>query len=149
MAYSRHTNLKRLIKLAHKVRNEVETHANHHYKPDTLAGACGTSSFKLMMEARRNGIKTRMVSGFYYASAQQRKKRDGHPHCWIEYDGNIIDITATQFRFVSNSNKVSVIPKSSARYEKNKEMRTLKNAWEDIAEWAEFPRALQNNHLTV
>ena len=149
MARSRHTNLKRLIKLAHKVRIEVETHAGHHYPPNSLRGGCATTSIKLMKEARSNDIKVRMAYGFYYSTMKQKKKSDGHHHWWIEYDGHIIDATATQFRFVPFSEKVVVCSAKSAHYEKREEMWTIEDAWDSIETWAIVPKALQKNCLRV
>lgn len=149
MTRSRQDNLKRLIKLAHKVRKEVQEHASHHYPSENLWGACGTASFKLMKEARYNGIKVRLVHGFYYSTEKQSKKRDGQSHCWIEYDGHIIDVTATQFRFVPPTAKVLVSPQDSIHYEKRHEKYTMRDAWDLIGSWAMFPKALEKNHLVV
>jgi len=149
MAHSRHTNLTRLIKLAHKVREEVETHASHHYPPDSLRGGCGTTSFKLMKEARSNGIKVRMVYGLYYSTVKQKKKSDGHNHWWIEYDDRIIDATATQFGLVPFSEKVVVCSAKSAHYEKRKQIRIIEDAWDSIETWAIVPKALRKNCLRV
>jgi hypothetical protein len=54
---------------------------------DNLCGMCAIASSMIFNECKRQGIRAKFV----YAD----KKYEGH--CWIEVQGYIIDVTATQF----------------------------------------------------
>ena len=81
-----------VIDLAHKVRIAVEELANNLeptwmiYKED-LAGMCAIASRALCTVLRSHGYRAKFVLAQYGLGS----------HCWVELDGWIIDITATQF----------------------------------------------------
>lgn len=55
--------------------------------PSSLMGACGVASLHLVNMAQKRGMNPSFVRGKFLD--------DGH--CWVEYYGCIVDITATQF----------------------------------------------------
>ncbi len=90
-----------LLKIAYRVRREfVRTHYD-----DTLEGFCHYVSLTITREAKKVGIKPRLIFGTFNRWA----------HTWLEYNGKIIDATATQFGI---RNKVLVTDVGDGRYEK-------------------------------
>jgi len=78
------TNLDHLIKLAHSVRRRAETEPQAY--PD-LEGYCGLASKYLALLAGSYGLEPTLICAYF----------QGWSHCWVEYCGKIIDVTATQF----------------------------------------------------
>lgn len=59
-----------------------------------LCGGCWNISDKLHRELFKIGIITKLIQGYIKGG---RMKHCGGFHYWLEYKGNIIDLTATQF----------------------------------------------------
>jgi hypothetical protein len=80
-----------VIELAQKVRNrvvELEEEEEGNYADGTLGGFCAIASRALWAVLRRHGFKPEFKCA---------RLVDRGLHCWIELEGYIIDITATQF----------------------------------------------------
>ena len=58
------------------------------FKIETLAGYCYEASEALQLKLEKHKIYTSLIQG--------RVKKGGY-HYWLEYKGNIIDLTACQF----------------------------------------------------
>lgn len=67
----------------------------HRYYPEAIArdltGACAIGSVIMTRLLRRMGLAPVFVVGVYESSTQNS------PHAWVELDGEIVDVTATQF----------------------------------------------------
>lgn len=65
------------------------------YYPEAIApdltGACAIGSVIMVRLLRRMGLAPVLVVGTY------ESKTTSSPHAWVELDGEIIDVTATQF----------------------------------------------------
>jgi len=59
-----------------------------------MAGYCGIGSLLLHKAASSVNIKTDFILGTFKTS-KESKKLSGH--CWVEFENNIIDVTASQF----------------------------------------------------
>lgn len=71
--------------------------------PEDLCGSCGLAAWALW----RTLPGTTLVIGKWNAIT----------HCWVELDGHIIDITATQFNFKSPARILVKDGKPAAKYE--------------------------------
>lgn len=106
-----------VIDLAHKVRVAVEELANG-LEPswmivkEDLAGMCAVASRALCTVLRNHGYKAKFVLAQYCFGS----------HCWVELDGWIIDITATQFG--SNYPPVHIVGISSYNNSTSERYRT-------------------------
>ena len=95
----RHPDITTLHYIATEVRRMVTNAARCRgaatcgYWDSTLGGLCGVASDLLVRELRAHGISSTLVFGEFLFS----DRRYGGSHCWVECDGYIIDITATQF----------------------------------------------------
>jgi hypothetical protein len=86
---------KQILKIAKKVRKIAHTFAmspdsyrlDFHDRSD-LRAMCAVASFALYNRLKNEGYDCVFVSG---------KFKDWNDHCWVEIDGCIVDITATQF----------------------------------------------------
>ena len=87
-------NKKAILKIAKKVRRQCEIFVK---SPDALGHdfanksnltcMCAVASHALTTALKKQNISCKMIHGkFGYAS-----------HCWVEVDGHMVDITATQF----------------------------------------------------
>src|SRR5277367_897508 len=97
----RSTNLSRLITLAKFARKRIETLSKVEKGPPHLQGYCGIASRYLELLGKRENIFPDFIVGHFRSFNRildEYSWRAGH--CWIEYDGYIIDLTATQFRNV-------------------------------------------------
>lgn len=77
------SNLQQIIQIAKTVRSAVKF---KWYRSD-LSGACAIASRVLCLELDKRGIDCELITGFY----------DVHDHCWVNVEGMILDITASQF----------------------------------------------------
>ena len=75
-----------------QVRRLAERHLRKN-KPDRLAGLCTACSLALAVSLQSDGIEAEFVHGRYGC------KYLGCPHSWVEAEGSIIDVTATQFHW--------------------------------------------------
>ena len=91
--------LRKLLELARAVRKELE----RVYPFKDMAGLCCCVSKTIHEKARAANIPVVFAYGTF----------NGWVHCWLEYDGNIIDATATQFGVID---KILVTPISDTRY---------------------------------
>lgn len=99
---------KRLKIIATASRREIENFARHHDNIGTdsdLECFCGIASFFLVMVAKKLGFKLSLIEGMAFnewlinrlqTGCIDNQGLDGN-HCWVEHNGKIIDITATQF----------------------------------------------------
>jgi hypothetical protein len=101
-----------ILEIAKKVRIASEIFAlsseskslDFHGRED-LGCMCATASFALYTELKKNGYDCVFVSGRF---------KDWCDHCWVEIDGMIVDITATQFSGIEDD--VLVVPSNDDRY---------------------------------
>jgi len=114
--------------IANQVRKQCETFAespaakeyDFHNQYD-LRCMCAVASHTLLTAFQKQNIECQMVSGKFYC------KRTGtrSDHCWVEVDGNIVDITVTQFD--SDLPEVFVVPENHVGYEKVKTICSCKD----------------------
>lgn len=97
----RSASLSKLITLAKIARQKTETLSRIERGVPNLTGYCGVASKYLETLANKNGIYPQFVAGIFQ-SYNRIIDRYGlvSGHSWLEHDGYIIDITATQFRNV-------------------------------------------------
>lgn len=73
------------------------------YNKDNLGCYCGISSYFLCMVGRKFGYHFTLVEGLAFDSrltdncGEENIDPFDSNHCWVEYEGLIIDLTATQF----------------------------------------------------
>jgi hypothetical protein len=86
--------------LARKARKFTEQFAKEHPdigNPSDLNCYCAIGSWILFSLAEREGYSPKFVEGTYLFS--NLRLMDELNHCWVEVDGIVCDITATQFGF--------------------------------------------------
>lgn len=85
---------KKLKRLGRLLRVELQSFVKEHTSSDfygNFGGACGFMSYAMYLLLRRLGIKSKLVvAGGDFI---------GCSHCWVEVDGLIVDLTATQFGY--------------------------------------------------
>lgn len=123
--------LKKLVILAHEARKHVEGLRDY---GEDLHLACGVSSVHLMSMSFKNNIFPTFVSGYF-----KDKIGCSVPHCWVEYYGYVVDITATQF----GSNQKVYVAKANKSYKAYQKINDIKEATEDILEWTNYPTKLR------
>lgn len=87
-------------RVAFKVRREVKRLAGadvdgslfNYIDHKDLGGGCSISSYIMVKVLERLGVSAKMVSGIFGSGPQY-----GGWHAWVEYEGAIYDVTATQF----------------------------------------------------
>jgi hypothetical protein len=127
--------IQRFIKLAGVARNHIVR-----YMPEwdnDLNGACGVATFHLMALANKHGTSPTFVAGLFSLNQDEEE----HGHCWIEYDGYIIDITAAQFD--EELPLVHVVPAPDVHYIYDFKTNDLDEAYNEIAYWVEYPTSLR------
>lgn len=103
-------------KIAQKVRKKCEKYVKgleNSIYGETLSCLCAVASKALQNELVEAGYNTKLVYGNAF----------GDTHCWVELDGKIYDITATQFGV---EEKVYVTDVNDEDYEKEKEVKDLR-----------------------
>lgn len=103
-----------------------------------MGGACGVASMHLLNLANKRGFNPTFVSGFFAGPKNIISKSGGH--CWIEYDGHIIDVTATQF--CRSYNQIHVVRNDNKRYQGNFRTRDLTKAINNHLTWTSYPEIL-------
>lgn len=130
---------KQLKKIAVASRREMERFVRH--KGDTfntgdLACYCAIASYFFIMLGRKFGYKMTLVEGIAFdddvdAMQNGEKPAFGVNHFWVEYEGKIIDLTATQFD--SDLKKVHVVDVDDENYwamsRNNAARRHLQSIW--------------------
>jgi hypothetical protein len=93
------TNLNTVISLAHKVRKDIEALAKYKKKhPYRLDSMCAIASYHLLQKCKKVGVFPTFTTGHFSIYEEDSLEAQCHcNHCWIEFYGKIIDITATQF----------------------------------------------------
>lgn len=97
----RSPTLSKLITLAKFARKRIEILSRVENGPPHLQGYCGIAARYLELLAARENISPDFIVGHFRSFNRilnEYNWRSGH--CWIEYEGYIIDTTATQFRNV-------------------------------------------------
>lgn len=102
-----------LHQIATAAREEMENFAREidSCNADDLSCWCGISSYFLVMVGRKFGYHLSLVEGIAFNGGWDP---DQPNHCWVEYQGKIIDITATQFADV---NKIHIVEKDDQNYD--------------------------------
>ena len=93
--------LSRLLPIAKVARWRLERLAAIEGGQSDLTGYCGVAARYIELEANKQDIPVEFVAGYfngYVRPIDQYGFACGH--CWVEYGGYIVDITATQFRNV-------------------------------------------------
>ncbi len=137
---------KQLKKIAAAARREMENFVRKHdkYNVGDLCCYCAISSFFLIMLGRKFGYKMTLIEGSAFAG-DMKFEREGLEngevklsdimvnHCWVEYDGMIIDLTATQFQ--KSLKKVHVVEANNKEYlglnKNNKAKANFRSIWPD------------------
>lgn len=136
-------SLSRLLQLAKVARHKFEKLSEIESGPANLAGYCGVASKYLEILAVDENIPVEYVSGLfksYNRIIDVYQSKSGHS--WLEHDGYIIDITATQFKNVITKvdrdfgKKIYVCRNTNPHYEK---INIGAAATEEVGEWYEEP----------
>jgi hypothetical protein len=93
--------LSKLIPIAKTARKKIEKLAYIEGGHSDLAGYCGIAARYIELVANKNNIEVEFVAGqfnSYVRTIDVYRQHSGH--CWLECDGYIVDITATQFKDV-------------------------------------------------
>lgn len=109
---------KRLKTIAIAARAEMESFARKHSfigfkgSHEDLSCYCAIASYFLIMVGRKLGYKMSIVEGVAFEDCFDEDDelsclRQLMNHCWVEYDGKIIDLSAKQFDM--NLKKVHVV----------------------------------------
>jgi len=139
----RSPELSKVISLARIARQRIEILARIENGPPHLQGYCGVAAQYIRLLAQRQGIHPDFVVGHfrsYNRILDEYHWRSGH--AWVEFDGHIIDITATQFRNVVSkidrdlSVKVYVCRSTNPHYFKE---FSNEDALEKMPEWYTEP----------
>ena len=133
--------LKLLFKVAKRARRDLEVLNLINKDNLNMIGYCGIGARWLQHLAKRKGMKVDFIIGRY------NDEINSSHHCWVEYDGYIIDITATQFGFSDN---ISLIDETDYRYNKtaknSKAIRLMKN-WPHYQKYIKCTNALKKIHI--
>ena len=85
-----------ITKIAKQVRKKLcNKYAKGYYK-DELPDLCYVSSELLQKELHKNNIHSFLIQGIWKDKYDAKFKCE-NLHYWLEYKGNIIDLTACQF----------------------------------------------------
>lgn len=132
---------KQLRKIATASRREMEKFSREHseYNYDGLACLCAISSYFLAMVGRQFGYHLTLVEGLAFDEYIEDLLWDDEcceppdvNHCWVEYKGKIIDLTATQFD--DSVRKVHIVDADSENYwpiNRHNEARRRLKTWPD------------------
>lgn len=131
--------LQKLLPIAKTARYKIERLANIEGGPSDLTGYCGVAARYIELQAAKADIEVEFVAGYfngYIRPLDEYSLASGH--CWVEFDGYIVDITATQFRNVRTkvcrdfNRKVYVSRSTNPHYEKElagDDARRFVSAW--------------------
>src|SRR5258708_14104872 len=121
----RSNTLYKLIVIARTARKRIEYLSEVEGGPANLAGYGGVAARYVELLANEYGIYPEFVAGSFRAYNRVTDTyRNISGHTWIEHEGHIIDITATQFRNVVSkigrdySQKVYVCKSTNQHYDK-------------------------------
>jgi len=98
-------NKKQIIRLvAKRVRKACEVFVDSDecegydfHKQRDLDCMCAVASDTLQKELRKSGIYAKFIEGKWF---DDKDDEWGSAHCWLEWKGYVIDITATQFDII-------------------------------------------------
>jgi len=91
------------------------------YRSD-LACMCAVASFALRENLKKHGIESKVVKGYFVREFSNRISKEHH--CWVEAEGLILDITATQF---GHYHKVLLTDKNNDHYQKGRYINDYRN----------------------
>jgi hypothetical protein len=137
----RTASLSRLLVLAKQTRTKFEKLSQIENGPANLAGYCGVASKYLESLAVKENIPVEFISGIfrsYNRMIDVYQSKSGHS--WIEHDGYIVDVTATQFKHIPTkihrdfSKKIYVCRITNPHYEK---LNAGRDATEEVTSWYE------------
>lgn len=113
-----------LKKIVDATRAEMESFAREHQhigfegSDEDLSCYCAIASYFLVMMGRKFGYNLSLVEGAAFEGAYEEINEDDLDilvnHCWVEYKGTIIDLSAKQFN--PSLQKVHVVSTSSDEY---------------------------------
>ena len=86
-----------IISLAKILRPKLNSLAIYNNDNSNLGGYCAVSSYLLTKEANRIKLYPKLVLGHFDYDGAHSEDKHWCNHAWIQYYGNIIDLTATQF----------------------------------------------------
>jgi hypothetical protein len=116
--------------LARRVRKAVVNIANGEPTSyDALDSYCAIASHFFVSVAKRYGYKLDIVEGVAFERYDYDFEIDTN-HCWVQYQGKIIDLTATQFGVRANIHIVNDTNKKYHAVRKNQTViDSLKHHW--------------------
>lgn len=128
------------LKLIAKVaRKAIERFAKDHDdigRIRDLECYCAIGSYFLCMVARKFGYHLTLIEGVAY---DQSSPNDTN-HCWVQYQGKVIDITATQFGYTSKVRIVNIANKDYTVVRANNNARqSLRAGWDDQSPYNYLP----------
>jgi hypothetical protein len=121
------SNLETIYAIAHDVRLWAEYYAEDADFPKDLGGLCAIASGELHARLKRNGISSTIVlyEGFELG------------HCFVEAEGHVVDVTATQFHNVKEKVVLRPIEEardwnwwtSTKRFESVRDLKNYQHGW--------------------
>ncbi len=127
-----------LMALARRVRKAVVhiTNENSYGDYDDLDSCCAIASHFFVSIAKRYGYNLSLIEGIAFEdhmpddTYDKNDKYQSINHCWVQYQGKIIDLTATQF---ANVAKIHIVKDTNKKYyavRKNQSViNSFKNDW--------------------
>lgn len=85
-----------ITKIAKQIRKKLCNKYARGYLKDELPDLCCEASEALQLELYKHNIHTFLIQGIWKGKNDGRFKCE-NLHYWLEYKGNIIDLTACQF----------------------------------------------------
>lgn len=133
-----------LKKIATATREEMESFARKHREvgcqgsDQDLSCYCAIASFFLVMVGKKLGYKLTLVEGVAFEEIDDlfeepeiEDLRAQVNHCWVEYDGKIIDLSAMQFD--PNLDRVHIVDTCDEEYwatdYDSKARKNMKKSW--------------------
>lgn len=133
---------KALMKIARQVHREMKRLALWLDRDPNLQGLCAIASHRIYLLALEQGIEADFVHGFVRTpfwplslTKFQEENADGF-HCWIEFNGLIIDVTASQNDYLESfcGSDIFITTTRDPRYIgkiRNKQAELLVSQWGD------------------
>lgn len=114
LSHFRHLDMTRQehkFQIAAEIRKKAEMYASslkysNNVNPNTLGGLCAIASIALKKELKAAGYPAMVVRGLH--------KKGCGGHCWVECEGEILDVTATQYQI--DAEPVLVTSSSDGNY---------------------------------
>jgi hypothetical protein len=112
-------NIKKAIKNLVEENDFLDTYID----PDNYCGSCAIASLAMYNRLREKGINCNWVYGYHKTQEPQYGER----HCWVEYKGQIIDVTYKQIS--ENSRNIYISPVKYVKLKQDPTHRVFNKYW--------------------